>query len=558
MVELFRYIEQAFVAPSGRNDSIDVTSDSDFQNSLRSDIAQHVDQSAIRERAEKFLDDRFDAPDTPPFSSVQDTASYTNQLLALPSPTDDDVSGLIETVFDDNAAGIAGSDEFIADKELLNDAIVAVKLTTRFDKVNAGPLVAMRQAMAFVEDFAGGTLSDLTDDDVINSLARPVKVPQVFFQARTDVQAPPSPPPPSPDPTAEHLAELRKEQAALKGAYNTLMGVRPGQLELKTTTTAAERPSIAAHIVRPVDVSTEAELFKNSAPSVLAVSPAIFNRLDPTVKKTIEGELTDTSAASIFNLVDVVKKRWLDVSKEVEPYNVPAPARIYRLGLHVFAIEESTAMMKAPGPEVPLPDFSHAITRPVGIGNLQVVRQELIGYEAGDISHIENVLEGELMRRVTRREETNELTLTQETDTTQTEERDVQSTQRNELATESQKEASQQTVATQDQTTTTSYGKLVENSKTNYARSVTDRAVNSLTQMVKQQRIQREKKVFSEKYLHEFDNREGADEDPGHLPVGRQEIQDAHSELWKATALRCRRARACRISDRFAETGGAA
>ena len=31
----------------------------------------------------------------------------------------------------------------------------------------------------------------------------------------------------------------------------------------------------------------------------------------------------------------------------------------------------------------PEPDFSYAITRPVGIGNLQVVRQELIGYEAG-------------------------------------------------------------------------------------------------------------------------------------------------------------------------------
>jgi hypothetical protein len=37
------------------------------------------------------------------------------------------------------------------------------------------------------------------------------------------------------------------------------------------------------------------------------------------------------------------------------------------------------------------------ITRPIGIGDLQVVRQELIGYEAGEISHIENVLEGELL-----------------------------------------------------------------------------------------------------------------------------------------------------------------
>lgn len=147
------------------------------------------------------------------------------------------------------------------------------------------------------------------------------------------------------------------------------------------------------------------------------------------------------------------------------------------------------------------------ITRPIGMGDLLVVRQELIGYQPGDISHIENVLEGELMRRSTRREEINELTTSQETDTTQVEERDQQSTSRNELSSEAQKESGQQTVSVRDQTTSTDYGKLVENSKTNYARSVTDRAVNTLTQMVKLQRVQRERKTFTEEALHEFDNR---------------------------------------------------
>jgi hypothetical protein len=148
-----------------------------------------------------------------------------------------------------------------------------------------------------------------------------------------------------------------------------------------------------------------------------------------------------------------------------------------------------------------------AITRPIGIGDLQVVRQQLTGYEAGDISHIENVLEGELLRRSTRREEVNELTITQETDTTQVEERDQQSTSRNELSTEAQKESGQQTVSVKDQTTSTDYGKLVENSKTNYAQSVTNRAVNTLTQMVKLQRVQRERKSFTEEAVHELDNR---------------------------------------------------
>ena len=100
------------------------------------------------------------------------------------------------------------------------------------------------------------------------------------------------------------------------------------------------------------------------------------------------------------------------------------------------------------------------ITRPIGIGDLQVVRQQLIGYEAGDISHIENVLEGELLRRSTTREEVSELTITQETSTSQIEERDQQSTTRNELSTEAQKESGQQTVSVKDQTTSTDYGKI--------------------------------------------------------------------------------------------------
>jgi hypothetical protein len=151
------------------------------------------------------------------------------------------------------------------------------------------------------------------------------------------------------------------------------------------------------------------------------------------------------------------------------------------------------------------PDFSKAVVRPA-LGNLLVVRQKLISYEAGEISHIENILEGELYRRSANRAESSEITTVEERETTQFDERDLQSTERNEIASESQKEAGKEAIATQGQSTTKDYGKLVENTKSNYARSVTDRAVNNLTQRVKQQRTVREKKSFAEKSVHEFNN----------------------------------------------------
>jgi len=246
-----------------------------------------------------------------------------------------------------------------------------------------------------------------------------------------------------------------------------------------------------------------------AAPTFLAVPSAVIERLGGDVQRTLKNASIDIAHAPVSEVVASIKRQWQEVSRQLAPYQVPTPSAVFRVGAHLFAVQPARATSAALHVQsVPVADaFRHAITRPVGIGDLQVVRQELIGYEAGEISHIENVLEGELLRRSTRREEVNELTITQETDTTQVEERDQQSTSRNELSTEAQKEASQQTTSVKDQTTTTEYGKLVENSKTNYARSVTDRAVNTLTQMVKLQRVQREKKTFTEKAVHELDNR---------------------------------------------------
>ena len=235
-------------------------------------------------------------------------------------------------------------------------------------------------------------------------------------------------------------------------------------------------------------------------------------------------ELPDRTAASLPDIVDVVKRRSLDVSHRSSRTDAAAGQDV-RLGSHVFAVRiqgvQGDSRAGAPTPE---PDFSHAIRVPLA-SDLQVVRQELIGYEAAEISHIENVMPGELMRRVTRREETTELILTEEPETTQSESAICRRPSATSSPAESQKEASQQIDDDADQTTTTNYGRLVENSKTNYARSVTDRAVNKLTQMVRQQRVQREKKVFLDRAVHELNNSTGGNRIRG-ISVGRQEVQE--------------------------------
>lgn len=76
--------------------------------------------------------------------------------------------------------------------------------------------------------------------------------------------------------------------------------------------------------------------------------------------------------------------------------------------------------------------------RPVGVGDLKVVKQELLGYKIGEISHIDNVLMGEVKSRVHRHLEKKEdvftLTSEQQDETT----RDTQTTDRFELKREAE------------------------------------------------------------------------------------------------------------------------
>jgi hypothetical protein len=389
---------------------------------------------------------------------------------------------------------------------LLQDTVIAVKLVTGFDRVNAAAVVEALQTVALLHDLS----TDDAVEDLPARLARPIQIPSEFlapFKSRA------LPPPVVGGPSAaeleqqRQLAAMRERRTLLSSTYAWLMGLRPEQLEVGGDDAAGE---VGRPPVERADEERDTHADGVSSLQFIRISDSALANLDDDRSQLLESLELDPRRLPVSEVVETVKRQWVDVSSRLVPGELQDPARVYRLGGHVFAARDEPAPVEIGANGVPGVEFSHAITRPVGVGDLQVVRQKLTGYEAGEISHIENVLQGERLRRSTRREEVNELTLTDETDSSQSQERDQQSTDRNELATEIQKETSQQTVSSQDQTTSTDYGKLVENSKTNYARSVTDRAVNTVTQMVKQQRVQRERKTFTEKALHDLDNRRGS------------------------------------------------
>lgn len=177
----------------------------------------------------------------------------------------------------------------------------------------------------------------------------------------------------------------------------------------------------------------------------------------------------------------------------------------------------------------PLPVAGSAAARgiqPLGIGDLLVVKQELIRYAPGEVAHIENVMKSEFKTRMhSRTREVEEIIIT-ETERLEESEKDSQTTERFELHKEAQKTIENQMSLEAGLSITASYGPVSvtahadfalsqsssESSKTasTYAKQVTERSISRIMQRTREERTRRTLERFEEKNEHGFDNKSGS------------------------------------------------
>ena len=163
--------------------------------------------------------------------------------------------------------------------------------------------------------------------------------------------------------------------------------------------------------------------------------------------------------------------------------------------------------------------------RPLGIGDMQVVKQELLRYATGEVAHVENVMQSEFKtRKHSRMRETEEIVVI-ETETVEESEKDLQSTERFELSTEAQKTIESDTSLEAGVSVTASYGFVSltahadfalnqSSSEANkrastYAKEVTERSVSKIMQRAREERTRRTLERFEEINEHGFDNKTG-------------------------------------------------
>jgi hypothetical protein len=164
---------------------------------------------------------------------------------------------------------------------------------------------------------------------------------------------------------------------------------------------------------------------------------------------------------------------------------------------------------------------THGNVAPSGIADLLIVRQQLTGYEAVDIAHIENVLKGERKQREhSRRREVEEITF-RETEVTSSEERELESTNRYEMTRETSETIKEDASVKAGLSVSGKYGPVVEfaasaegsfsrskeaanKSAASFSQDVTQRSANKITERMLERSSLRVTNEVVEKNLHEL------------------------------------------------------
>jgi hypothetical protein len=180
-----------------------------------------------------------------------------------------------------------------------------------------------------------------------------------------------------------------------------------------------------------------------------------------------------------------------------------------------------------PDPRIP---HTRGNVAPAGIADLLVVKQQLIGYEATDVAHIENVLKGEKKQREhTRRRETESFTF-RETEITSSEERELESTNRFEMTRETSTTIKEDASLKAGLTVSGKYGPFVEFSASaegslsrskeeatktaaKFSQDVTQRSANKISERVLERASLKVTDEVIDKNLHELNNTGGG----GHI-----------------------------------------
>lgn len=261
------------------------------------------------------------------------------------------------------------------------------------------------------------------------------------------------------------------------------------------------------------------------------LAASAVSRLQPATIKTVESAGLSLAEDRIADVISILRDRKSDTMDQL--YRLGGVSAMGHIDVENVLLEPGDFEHHIPIPfpqgfERPI-EGSVGTVRPLGIGDLLILRETVLGYALGEIAYIENVLQSELRSRVHRRLDRTETTFSTTTTQSETTERDLTTNERFQLATEVERTVQTDMSLNVGLGVSASYGVVKvdantdfaisssvtesQRSATEYSQEITERAVSSLTKSISETLTQTVLNEVEETNTHTFDNTAGT----GHI-----------------------------------------
>ena len=424
-------------------------------------------------------------------------------------------------------ATIVAGDTFQADEVSLADTLVATKLVSDSAQTDARGLAAAAQGYAAGRRAAGGGDPGALRPLQMPDFAADGKKPELPSRRLVDKPSEQHPAPP-----VEPPADPREQQVAnIDAAITALGSIRAGDFSSPTSEGAAAAPAVEQlagrvadleRVLGEVPVGTQRVASDVSTPWRL--SAARVGELPAAVRSTLGDLGLDPTTTALPEVMLALHSAKLDALQPIEVAKVAAAELVAKFGSVFAPAGAAGADVGSPGTAMPT---GHGSIRPVGVGDLLMVKQHVLRYEGGELAHVENVLKSEHLERTTRHLERTETSVLTETETTKEEERDTQSTDRFSLARETSSTIKDDTQFKAGVSVDAKYGPFVEvkanadfatsssseestKQSAEFSKDVVARSVSKVVERVLERRTTTTLTEFEEMYSHGFDNSAGA------------------------------------------------
>ncbi len=401
-------------------------------------------------------------------------------------------------------------DAFTASVARLDDVLVAAALVSGAPGVDARGLATVAQGLDVIRQVAERT------GEV---RVRPLELPVDPVERRVDDEQPtPTAPTPAPTPDRHVLAQLTRIEAAIDRLRRVPAQAFDASTPHSPTRTRTEEGAATARAA--AEKTSAAGSALGGAPWVLA-EPTIA-KLPATVRTTLRGLGIDATTTPLPVMINRLSEKHAELAQSIAE---PMSKTKAFLPIGNTLVPEAGVSELVGTPSAPMPQ-GHGSIRPVGVGDLLLVKEHVLRYEGGELAHVENVLKSERLSRDTRRLERTETTILTESETTKEEERDTQSTERFSLKRETDSTIKDDTQFKAGISVDAKYGPFVEvkadasiatshsseesaRQASEFSKDVVARSVSKVVERVLERRSSTTISEFEERYSHGFDNTDG-------------------------------------------------